>query len=721
MDTPAKEDRYAALRIVAAYAVVAALWIYFSDHALEFLGGDPRFLVRISVIKGFAFIVVTGALLYQLITRHLRRTRLISEELLKSRGLVNSLIEGTTDAIYLKDLQGRYLLFNSAAAAITGRDAGSVIGMDDTAVFSAEEAALIMERDRGIMNENRVMTFEERLTAASGEQRTFLVTKGPVRDAAGTVVGLFGISRDITERKRAGEELRALSRRIELILNSTGEGIYGVDLEGRVTFVNAAGARMLGWEPEELTGRSSHATWHHSRSDGTALPAGECRLNDVLRNGVASSVERDVFWRKDGSSFPVEFTSVPIWDKDALSGGVVTFRDITVRLAEEEEKRRLEGQFRQAQKMEAIGHLAGGVAHDFNNILTAIVGYASILRLKLAAEHPSLEYIDQLLASASKAANLTRSLLAFSRKQVINPVPVDINVIVLSMKKILVRVIGEDIGCTVRAAGAPLIVKCDRGQIEHVLMNLATNARDAMPQGGSLSISTEETEIDERFVQAHQYGAPGRYALVTVSDSGTGMEKSTVDRIFEPFFTTKDVGKGTGLGLAMVYGTIKQHGGFINVYSEPGIGTSFKLYLPLASTFGPVEELPSQAGLAMGSETILLVEDDSTVRQVTASLLQMFGYRLIEAEDAEAAVGLFRQHSDTVQLVISDVIMPKLSGKDLYDRLKQINPRVKFLFVSGYTADILLQKGLGNEEIGFLSKPLQPEVLSRKIREILDS
>jgi two-component system cell cycle sensor histidine kinase/response regulator CckA len=370
--------------------------------------------------------------------------------------------------------------------------------------------------------------------------------------------------------------------------------------------------------------------------------------------------------------------------------------------------------------MEVVGLLAGGVAHDFNNILTAIIGYGNLLNIKMPAADPLHHYVAQILASAEKAATLTQSLLAFSRKQIINAIPVDINEIVKDMKKILERIIGEDIAFDVETTDHTLIVKADKGQIEQVLMNLATNARDAMPRGGRLLITTREEEIDERFIQAHQFGAIGRYAVIAITDFGEGMDKTTQERIFEPFFTTKEVGKGTGLGLAMVYGTIKQHDGFINVSSEPGKGTTFRIYLPTAESPEPQLEKKAVQDIPSGNETLLLVEDDATVRKVTTAFLKQLGYDVIEAEGGEHAIALFRKHRDRVRLVVSDLIMPGLSGKDVHRELRKIRTDIKVLFVSGYAADILKKRGIEDEKVNFIAKPLRPDTLSKKIREVLD-
>jgi len=341
--------------------------------------------------------------------------------------------------------------------------------------------------------------------------------------------------------------------------------------------------------------------------------------------------------------------------------------------------------------------------------------------MKLKSDDPLLINIKHILSSSEKAANLTRSLLAFSRKQLIIPKPVNINHIVLNIKKILDRIIGEDIDLKVNFDSEDLIVEGDGGQIEHALMNLATNARDAMPEGGALTMTIRKEEVDDRFIQMHKEGKRGNYAAITVADTGMGMDKKTMENIFEPFFTTKEVGKGTGLGLAMVYGTINQHNGFINVHSEPGKGTTFNIYLPLAEPGIEHTEKNETGADVSGNENILLIEDNQAVRKSIKDLLQEFGYNVTDAGDGDQAIALFRENTGSVHLVISDVIMPRQSGKEVYDELKKERPDIKMLFVSGYSADILTKKGIMGEKINFTSKPINPDVFLKKVREILDT
>ncbi|MBU5635241.1 response regulator [Geomonas sp. Red69] len=403
-----------------------------------------------------------------------------------------------------------------------------------------------------------------------------------------------------------------------------------------------------------------------------------------------------------------------------FAGYIGTCYDVTDRLQAEEERRALEHQLTQSQKMEAIGTLTGGIAHDFNNILTAIIGYGTMMQVQLEDDHPQQAKVSEILRASERAANLTRSLLAYSRKQVTNPVPVGLNAILVNLEVMLRRLIPEHIELRMHLAGEELSVLADSGQIEQVIMNLAVNARDAMANGGILSIATDRIILDQEFVAAHGYGLPGSYALITVADTGIGMDEKTRDRIFEPFFTTKEPGKGTGLGLAMVYGIVKQHSGFINCYSEPGHGTVFRIYLPLIDLPARSESIAVEDAVHGGEETLLLVEDDAVIRDMVRELLQDFGYRVITAVDGVDAVEKFQAAGGSVALIIMDVIMPRMNGRDAYQAISALSPGVKVIFMSGYTADIITDTLTMGDPRHFVSKPIKINELLARVRELLD-
>jgi signal transduction histidine kinase len=386
----------------------------------------------------------------------------------------------------------------------------------------------------------------------------------------------------------------------------------------------------------------------------------------------------------------------------------------------EEDKNRLESQIRHMQKIETIGQLTGGIAHDFNNLLTAIILSGNILKRKVENTPELMLFVQQILSTSERAANLTKSLLTFSRKQVIDKKAVSLNSIVQNTEKLLGRIIGEDIELRINLSERDVVLMADSGQIEQVLLNLATNARDAMPNGGALTIDINSVDIDESFTRTHAFIKTGLHAILTVSDSGTGMDNATMERIFEPFFTTKGAGKGTGLGLSIVYGIIKAHDGYINVYSEAGKGTTFKIYLPIVQSEIEVAKEQELIPPKGGTETILLVEDEVKVRNLTKNLLEGYGYKIIEAVDGEDALTIFNANKDKIQLLITDVVMPKRNGKDVYNEIRKIRPDMKALFVSGYNEEVIHKKGILEEGLNFISKPFAPTEFLRKVREVLD-
>jgi nitrogen-specific signal transduction histidine kinase len=386
------------------------------------------------------------------------------------------------------------------------------------------------------------------------------------------------------------------------------------------------------------------------------------------------------------------------------------------------EHRKLEQQLRESQKREAIGQLAGGIAHDFNNILSAIVGYGGMMQMKMSPDDANRLNVEQILVAADRAANLTHSLLAFSRKQIINPKPINLNDIISKAEKLLSRLIREDVELRTQTANRDLTVWADSLQIEQVLMNLATNARDAMPTGGQLILKTEEIDLNDELMMQGGILRPGRYALLTVTDTGSGMDEETLEKIFEPFFTTKEVGKGTGLGLAMVYGIIKQHNGYILASSQPGKGTTFSIYLPLTEPAArEPESMQTGSPAPRGTETILMAEDNDAVRKMTSTMLNGHGYVVIEAADGEEALRQFREHQDSIHLIILDVVLPKKNGKEVYEEVKRTRPGIKVLFTSGYTADVIHSKGIVDEGLHFISKPASIRELLQKVRDVLDA
>ncbi|MRR05711.1 MAG: response regulator [Deltaproteobacteria bacterium] len=420
-----------------------------------------------------------------------------------------------------------------------------------------------------------------------------------------------------------------------------------------------------------------------------------------------------------GSGTPLE--KVPVETHDEIGKLATAFNLMAESLqSREAEKGNLEQQLRQAHKMEAIGTLAGGVAHDFNNILSAIEGYAHLLRDSIKKKGPIRTYVDQIVAGTERASDLTRRLLAFSRSQVINPGPLDLNRTIHTIRELLERLAGEDVDFQLDTSAEELVVTADQLQMEQVLINLVTNARDAMPHGGILRLTTESVTLVDSPGESHRQLLPGHYAKLVVSDSGTGIDPSTKERIFDPFFTTKEVGKGTGLGLSMTFGIIKQHKGSIEVSSESRQGTSFSIYLPLVDSVIERKKLESILLPAGNRETILLAEDDRFVRMLTKHILTKYGYQVLVAVDGEDAIRKFREHFNTVQLLLLDVIMPKKNGKEVYEDCRRIKPEIKVVFMSGHPYDVITRQGFAAGEISFIAKPLTPGDLLGSVRKVLD-
>jgi PAS domain S-box-containing protein len=524
------------------------------------------------------------------------------------------------------------------------------------------------------------------------------------RDELGELVSAFD--------EMAGS-LQAVTRQNRLVLESVGEGIVGIDGEARVVFANPAACRTLGREPAEMLGQDAHALLHPHREDGSPSPREACALLMAIRNGKVLQGSDPAFARRDGSTFPVELVCTPVRDGEAVVGAVLAFRDVSDRLE-------LEGRLRQAQKMEALGQLAGGVAHDFNNILTAILACAHILRETLGPEHPGTPDVETIVSSAESAATLTRQLLAVGRRQRLVPRAFSLADAVRGMEPMLRRLLGEPIRLVIdlRAPGA---VVADPTQIELVVLNLAVNGRDAMPDGGQLTIAVDELAGDDP-ARGPEPGAPaGPTSVLSVRDTGSGMSAETQARIFEPFYTTKSTGKGTGLGLSQVYGVVTQSGGTVRVRSAPGQGTEMRVLLPRRG--GAAEPLPVQARRATaagGAETILLVEDDDTIRAIARRSLAEAGYAVLDAGTPSAALALARGHRGRIDVLVSDVLLPEQNGWDLATALRAERPELPALFVSGYAGDRLDGRALLPEDALLLQKPFTPAQLLTGVRAALD-
>jgi two-component system cell cycle sensor histidine kinase/response regulator CckA len=422
--------------------------------------------------------------------------------------------------------------------------------------------------------------------------------------------------------------------------------------------------------------------------------------------------------KKDGSVINVEVTERPL-DFTGKRYRIAIIKDITEQKLAEKEKEKLQTQLFQSKKMEAVGQLAGAVAHDFNNILTSLIGYGSLLEMEIPKDNPLRLYVEQILSSAEQAANLTQSLLAFSRKQTISLRTCSLNDIIIGVEKLLKRLLMEDIELKIIFTEKTLTIMADMSQLDQIIINLSTNARDAMPNGGTLTIETKLLALDTECIDVHGNRMQGEYTFLSISDTGTGMDDTIKEKIFDPFFTTKEIGQGSGLGLSIVYGIIKQHNGFITVQSKENHGTTFNIYLPLIDAMSEQQQ-PMSAQIKQGTETILLAEDNENVRRLAKEVLERTGYTVIEAIDGEDAIQQFLRNKDTIDFLIIDAVMPRKNGKEVYNAIKKIKPHMKALFTSGYTKDIIINKGIYDPSYNFLPKPLSPNELLHKVRELLD-
>jgi PAS domain S-box-containing protein len=488
-----------------------------------------------------------------------------------------------------------------------------------------------------------------------------------------------------------------------------------LDAGGRVLDFNPSWQRVLGWSPAEVLERPLRERVH-----AEDLPAFEAMLAQLAEGLPVTSVETRLQARNGDWKWL-------LWSAQPVPGQSITYaaaRDISLRKGSEEALRRSEEQLRQSQKMEAIGQLAGGVAHDFNNLLTAILGYAELMTMRTKPGDPLLRDVAEIRKAAERASALTRQLLIFSRKQILSPRVLDLNAVVRQTESLLHRLIGEDVRLVSHLAPDLHPVRVDPGQLEQVLLNLAVNARDAMPRGGLLTLETENVHLHEPLVAGSEALDPGRYVMLAVSDTGVGMDRQTRQRAFEPFFTTKEQGKGTGLGLSTVYGIVRQSGGHVWVYSEPGHGACFRIYLPEAEAVPraaePTVSGPAPARAVRGTETVLVVEDESAVRELTRQVLRLQGYAILDAANGGEALAVAAAHDGPIHLLVTDVVMPGMTGPDLAAKLQAVRPEMKVLFLSGYTSHAMVGGGMLEEGTNFLQKPFTPMDLAGTVRLILD-
>ncbi len=553
---------------------------------------------------------------------------------------------------------------------------------------------------------------EYRFRCADGSYACVFDRGYVLQDERGRPVRMIGAMMDITDRKRAEESLRETNETFRTLVQASPLGIALFDAEEKLRIWNAAAEGILGWKAHEVLGRTLPARV----PEGLGGLAGRALRGEALTASTFSGA------RRDGTPVDLSVSTAPLRDaQGGISGAMAILADVTQQKQAEEQRAHLQEQLRQSQKMEAVGRLAGGVAHDFNNLMTAISGYADLLQARARPGDDFSRYADEILKAAHRASSLTRQLLAFSRRQVLQPRVLDLNAVIRGVEGLARQLMGEQVELATVLDPVLGSVRADQGQIEQVLMNLAVNARDAMPGGGRLTIETRNVDLGDDYQRTYGRARTGPHLLLTVSDTGCGMTPEVRAHLFEPFFTTKEQGKGTGLGLATVYGIVKQSDGDIWARSEPGKGSTFLIYLPRvleAATAQPDEASP--AALLRGSETILLAEDSGVVRRLLREVLAQNGYTVLEASEGDEALRLSLEHAGPIHLLVTDMVMPRMSGLEVAARLTAQRPDMKVLYMSGYAEEAVSRHGRLDPGSAFLEKPFTPETLARKVREVLD-
>jgi two-component system, cell cycle sensor histidine kinase and response regulator CckA len=631
-----------------------------------------------------------------------------TEALRASEAKYRDLIENLNDVIFAVTKDGAVSYISPVIESVAGYNPSEVIGRSFTEFIFPEDLPSVLRNFDQVMAQ-KPSPLEYRIETKAGEL-VWVRTSSRPNIVADQVVGLHGVMTDVTDRKKAEQALRTSDVELRTLFGAMTDVILVLDRNGRYLKIAPTDPCFLYKPSTDLVGKTLHEVFPKVQADFFLL-----HIRGALLEGRAHKVEYTL--QIDGTEVWFEGSVSPL-SEDSV---IWIARDVTEHKKSEEEREKLEHQFLHSQKMEAVGQLAGGIAHDFNNLLTVINGYSDLSLERLPAGDPLRNKIRNIKKAGERAASLTRQLLAFSRKQILQPKVFDLNSIVSDLGEMLSRLIGENI--ELRTVLDPELgsVKADPGQIEQVLVNLVVNARDAMPHGGRLTIETRNVYFGTEYTKHHVGVRPGAYVMLAIGDSGSGMDEETKARIFEPFFTTKGPGKGTGLGLSTVYGIVKQSGGNIWPYSEVGEGTTFKVYLPRNMDDAQDHTRRSQPERSLeGTETILLVEDHEIVRTLAREFLQSYGYEVLEAANCDVALPIAERHQKTIDLLLTDVVMPGMSGRSLSDRLATLRPEIKVLFMSGYTDDAIVHHGVLEGGTAFIQKPFAPEDLVRKVRDVLD-
>lgn len=693
------------IKIVLLYLILSSIWVVFSNVALRFFISDINLLSRIDTYKDWSFIAVSSLFLYVLLSRYLSM-------IIEREKRYQTLADSGQALVWLAGTDKLCNYFNKTWLEFTGRTLEQEMGNGWVEGVHPEDLQRCLDIYVGSFDRREKFSMDYRLRRQDGEYRWLQDDGSPCYDNDGEFIGYIGFCLDVTKDKQLEVELAKNNEFMAAILDCLSDGVVACDKDGTLSLFNRS-TRVFHGLPEQPLSPDQWSDYYDLfEKDGiTRMKTENIPLFRTLQGEDVTDQEM-VIVPNGAKPLTLLATGRQLVSRSGEKlGAVVTMHDVTMVKA-------LEEQLRQSHKMESIGTLAGGVAHDFNNILTVIGGACTLLKMEVAGNPEQMKLVNQISSSADRGAKLTHSLLAFSRKQTISKQTENLCNIVKIMQDFLGRIIGEDVLLTTYLPDEALMVMIDRGQIEQVLMNLAANARDAMPHGGILNITVSRVENNGSLPELEGCSS-GDFAMISVSDTGEGIDNATQKRIFEPFFTTKLMGKGTGLGLSMAYGIIRQHDGVIQVGSEPGVGTIFKIYLPLRDQ-KEKQEPAHLVTLSGGTETILVVEDNPEVLAISSGLLERAGYLVLSALDGVEALELFKREADRISLVVLDVIMPVMNGIEVFEKLKAYKKDVKVLFASGYTADILNKYGVVQESVNFISKPLSPPIFLKRVRTLIN-